>query len=198
MWNKLGVTWKGYQRGANAGLLSSARPFNEAERKRMQAWMDEVYGVFKGHVTAIRGDRLKKDLDELAGGRVYTGKQALELGLIDKIGTLDDAIGHVAKEAKLADYEVRVVPEPKGFLELLLESAGDKADDNTVSLDAAASFKAPATALARDSAMLEAALPLLKGLDPQRMRAVLRSLRQLETLRQEGVVLMTPEFVIQR
>ena len=68
--------------------------------QRMQGWMDEIYGVFKGHVTAIRGDRLKKPIDELAGGRVYTGKQALELGLVDKIGTLEDAISHVAEEAK--------------------------------------------------------------------------------------------------
>ena len=50
--------------------------------------MDEIYGVFKGHVTAIRGNRLKKPIDDLAGGRVYTGKQALELGLVDRLGTL--------------------------------------------------------------------------------------------------------------
>ena len=62
----------------------------------MQAWMNEIYDVFKGHVRAIRGDRLKKPLDELAGGRVFTGRQALELGLVDRIGTLRDAIDHVA------------------------------------------------------------------------------------------------------
>ena len=62
----------------------------------MRSWMDEIYGVFKGHVTAIRGNRLKKPIDELAGGRVYTGKQALELGLVDRLGTLHDAIKFVA------------------------------------------------------------------------------------------------------
>ena len=49
-----------------------------------------------------RGNRLKKPIDELAGGRVYTGQQALELGLVDQIGTLHDAIEHVAAEAKLS------------------------------------------------------------------------------------------------
>ena len=53
--------------------------------------MDEIYGVFKGHVTTARGKRLKKPIDDLAGGRVYTGKQALDLGLVDKLGTLEDA-----------------------------------------------------------------------------------------------------------
>ena len=54
----------------------------------MQGWMNDVYGVFKGHVVASRGAQLKKPIDELAAGRVFTGRQALELGLVDKIGTL--------------------------------------------------------------------------------------------------------------
>ena len=96
MWNKVGITWKSYKRGANAGMLSSDSVFTPAERQKLQALMNEIYGVFKGHVTAIRGNRLKKKIDELAGGRVFTGRQALELGLVDKIGTLDDAIRFVA------------------------------------------------------------------------------------------------------
>src|SRR5262249_42540420 len=108
MWNSVGVTFKEYQRGANSGMLSTSRPFSKQERDRMQSWMDEIYGVFKGHVTAIRGNRLKKPLDEIAGGRVYTGRQALDLGLVDKIGTLNDAIKYVAGEAKVKDYDVRV------------------------------------------------------------------------------------------
>ena len=91
--------------------------------------MDEVYGVFKSHVRAIRGSRLKKPLDELAGGRVFTGKQALDLGLVDKIGGLGDAIAHVAGQAKLTDYDVRVVPAPKNFLEQLIEDASGASDD---------------------------------------------------------------------
>ena len=63
-----------------------------------------------------------------SGGRVYTGRQALELGLVDKIGTLQDAIHHVAEKAKLKDYEVRVVPEPKNFLELLVEELSGEQD----------------------------------------------------------------------
>src|SRR5207253_10849894 len=103
-WKKIGITFKSYKRGENAGMLSSDAPFSKTERERMQGYMDDIYNVFKGHVMAIRGKKLAKPIDELAGGRVYTGKQALELGLVDKIGTLEDAIRHVAREAKLSDY----------------------------------------------------------------------------------------------
>src|SRR5205085_2762863 len=76
MWKKIGVTFKGYKRGENAGMLSSSEVFSSAERARMQNLMDEIYCVFKGHVVAARGSRLKKPIDELAGGRVYSGRQA--------------------------------------------------------------------------------------------------------------------------
>src|SRR5205085_4145641 len=108
-WKKIGVTFKSYKRGENAGMLSSDEPFSKTERERMQGYMDEIYNVFKGHVVAIRGKKLAKPIDELAGGRVYTGKQALELGLVDRIGTLEDAIQYVAKEAKVSGYEVREI-----------------------------------------------------------------------------------------
>jgi protease-4 len=186
LWKKAGIRWKGYQRGTNASILSSMQVFTPEQRKRMQAWMDEIYGVFKGHVTESRGDKLKKPIDELAGGRVYTGRQALELGLVDRIGTLDDAIRFVADEAKLTEYELRVVPEPKNFLEELLnEAEGPKEDSHHVSLGAGAT----------PGGLLRAALPYLDRLDPQRTRAVVTALRHLETLRAEGVVLMAPEMI---
>ncbi|MGH7136601.1 MAG: signal peptide peptidase SppA, partial [Pirellulales bacterium] len=185
LWKKAGIKWKGYQRGTNASILSSMQVFTPEQRKRMQAWMDEIYGVFKQHVTDARGEKLKKPIDELAGGRVYTGRQALELGLVDRLGTLDDAIRFVADQAQLKDYELRVVPEPKGFLEQLLEDAeGAKDDPRHVALRS----EVPTDGL------LRAALPYLERLDPQRVRAVTRALRHLETIRAEGAVLMAPEF----
>ncbi len=151
--------------------------------------MDEIYDVFKGHVVAIRGDRLTKPIDDLAGGRVYTGRQALELGLVDKLGTLDDAVKFAATEAKLEKYDLRVVPEPKNFLETILEQATGETDDgSSVSLGAR-----PA---AGRSSLLQAAMPYIEKFDPQRLAAVMVALKQLETLDKEGVVLMTPELII--
>jgi protease IV len=188
MWNSIGITWKEYNRGANADLFGSARTFSSEQKKKLQTWMDEIYGVFKGHVTAIRGDRLKKPIDELAGGRVYTGRQALDLGLVDKLGTLDDAIKFAAEKAKIEKYEVRVVPEPKSLMELLMRGMnGGDGDD----------AEATAAAIAGPQASLfNAALPYLRGLDPARMQLIERSMRQLETLNHERAVLMMPELML--
>jgi protease-4 len=192
MWDKLGLTFRGYKRGAHANIMSSDHQWSKEEREKIQGWMDEIYGVFKGHVTASRGDRLKKPIDDLAGGRVYTGKQALELGLVDKMGTMQDAIQHVAKDAKLSDYDVRVVPEPKNIIEQIMESAGGGKDDKH-SLDAGT--RRPTMAVAGPS-LLELAAPHLAGMDPVRVKAVGRALLQMQTLNREGVSLMMPEIVV--
>ncbi len=192
MWNKIGITWDSSRRGANAGLLSSDAVFTEAERKKMQGWMNDVYGVFKGHVVAARGAKLKKPIDELAAGRVFTGRQALDLGLVDKIGTLADAIQHVAEQAKLEDYEVRVYPKPKNFMEALFEglSNGDR-DPNHLALPASGIIVSP-----RASSILDMALPYLKGLDRERLETVKAALRRLDLLQQERAVLLMPEISI--
>src|SRR5439155_1082845 len=65
MWGKVGITFKPYQRGKNAGLLNTDRPWTPAERDRIQGWMNEIYDTFKQHVTDIRGPKLKKPLEEM-------------------------------------------------------------------------------------------------------------------------------------
>ncbi len=191
MWNKVGITWDSTRRGANAGLLSSDAVFSEAERTKMQGWMNDIYGVFKGHVVAARGDKLKKPIDELAAGRVFTGQQAVDRGLVDKIGTLDDAIRHVAEKANLKDYEVRVYPEPKNFMEVLLDelSDGDR-DSNHLALPASGLISA------HTSSILDLALPYLKGLDRQRLETVKAALWRLDLLQQERAALTMPEISI--
>ena len=190
-WNRIGITFTPYKRGANAGLLSSGEEFSPEQRKKVQAWMDNIYGVFKGHVMAVRGDRLKKPIEDLAGGRVYTGQQALELGLIDKIGSLNDAVEHVAKEAQLAaGYDVRVVPEPKNLIEKILEDIGGGNPDESKWLRVAGASQG------QHLSIIDLALPYLRQLDGERVRVVVRALRQLQTLQEEGCVLMMPEMVI--
>jgi protease IV len=191
MWNKIGISWDSTRRGANAGLLSSEAVFTDAQRKLMQDWMNDVYGVFKGHVVEARGAKLKKPIDELAAGRVFTGQQALELGLVDKIGTLEDAVAHVAQQAKIKDYDVRVYPEPKNFMEVLLEdlSDGDR-DPNHLAVAGLVPVSPPAASI------LDLALPYLKGLDPKRLEAVKAALRQLDLLQQERAALVMPEIGI--
>jgi protease IV len=187
MWKKVGVTFKEYKRGQNSGIFSTDGVFTETERARMRAFMDDVYGVFKSHVTDIRGSRLKKPIDDLAGGRVYTGKQALDLGLVDRLGTMTDAVAFAAEQAKIKDYDTRVVPRPKNFLEQLMEQAsGDKDESGHVGIAASG------------ASLFELAAPYLRNLDPRRTAAVASALSRLEILQKEGVVLSMPEILPQQ
>ena len=185
LFDKLGVTFKANGRGQNAGMLASGETFSANERLKMQNWMDEIYGVFKKHVTDARKDKLKKPIDELAGGRVYTGKQALELGLVDKLGTLHDAVKFAADAAKITDYDVRVVPRPKSFLERLLDESSDD-DRKGLNLAVSRSF------------LFNQAIPVLKALEPARADLVRAALGRLELIHREGVVLMAPELGLGR
>jgi protease-4 len=185
MWDKVGITFKPYQRGKNAAILNTSRPFTEEEKKVLKGWMDGVYATFRRHVTDARGDRLKKPLDEIAGGRVYTGKQALELGLVDRIGTLQDAVAHVAEQAKLSDYEVRVVPKPRNLVELIMAGAGDDPTDRrTLGMRA------------KGDSLLDLALPYLQGLDPVRVRGVRAALQRMQLMQEEGVLVAMPEVLV--
>ncbi len=190
MFKKVGISFKSYSRGKNAELLSSERPWNEAERAKMQSHMDAIYGVFKGHVVAIRGKKLKKPIDDLAGGRVYTGKQALELGLVDKLGSLKDAIAHIATEAKLEKYEVRTIPEATNFLDTLIADLAGESDEDTshISMN-------QIRAKVIGGSLIDAAAPYLNQVDPARAALVREAMSNMEWMQREGVLLMTPMVV---
>lgn len=192
MWGKLGVNWVGYKRGANADLLSSARPFSDSQRQVIHDYMQQVYDTFKGHVTKGRGDKLRKPIDEIAGGRIYTGRQALDLGLVDQIGGLQQAIEYAAAKVSLKDYEVRVIPEPKDFFTLLMDQySGEGEDPADVTLPAA-------TSLFANHPTLAPLLDLLRKTEPQRAAALTQALQRIELLRRENVILMMPfDMVLQ-
>jgi protease-4 len=150
----------------------------------MKGLMDEAYATFKGHVTEIRGSRLKKPIEDLAGGRVYTGKQALELGLVDRMGSMSDAIAFIAEQAKIKDYDVRVVPKARNFLEQLMERAsGDEDEGGHVRMAAS------------ENSLFKLAAPYLQNLDPVRTAAVFSVFQRLEILQKEGVVVTMPEIL---
>lgn len=181
MWNKIGINFKAYSRGANAGMLSSDTDFSPTERQQMQSLMDDLYGVFKNHVTTIRGNKLKKSIDDLAAGRVFTGRQALDLGLVDRIGTLADAIDFAADQAKISDYIVRTVPQPKNALQKLMEqSSGADNEPNQVAL------------ASRGNWIAQLAAPYLASLDPYHARVIRMALGQLDLMQHEQVMLMLP------
>ncbi|MBN1359168.1 MAG: signal peptide peptidase SppA [Sedimentisphaerales bacterium] len=186
LWTMLGVNWVGYKRGANSDIFSSSAPFSDAQRKTLEQYMQKVYDVFKGHVTEGRGSKLTKPLDEMAGGRVYTGKQALGLGLVDQIGGLKQAIEYAAAKASLRDYEVRVVPRPIDFVTALLEEISGEGERPT-------DLAFPdATSLLAGRPHLMSAYELLRCTEPQRAQALYQALQRIELIRREGVIMMMP------
>jgi protease-4 len=192
LWDKLGVNWVGYKRGANSDLLVGDQPFNEAQRKLFEDYMQQIYDVFKGHVVRERGSKLRKGIDEMAGGRVYTGKQALDLGLVDQIGGLEAAIRYAADRASLKEkeYEVRVIPEPKDFLTQLMEEysgEGERPSDLTMPAAARVLSGSPA---------LSPLFDLLRKTEPQRARALSQALQRIDLLRRESVIMMMPFDVV--
>lgn len=88
------------QRGANAGLLSDAEPWDATQRARMESLVDQTYRTFRSRVTEGR-ELSDEELESLAGGRVWTGEQALANGLVDSLGDLQSAVETAARLASL-------------------------------------------------------------------------------------------------
>jgi protease IV len=121
LFDKIGVTTDTIERGKNSGLFSSSGKFTDSQRKVVVNMMEDIYGQFTEKAAKGRNMPLEK-LRELAKGRIYTGRQAKELGLVDELGTLDDAVNEAKKLAGLdkdEDVRIEVLPEPTNFLETL-------------------------------------------------------------------------------
>ena len=178
-WGMLGINWSSDQRGEMAGILSSAQPFTDAERAKVTESIAQVYTMFKSRVTNGRGDRLNKPIEELAGGRVFTGAQAVELGLADRIGGLADAIVFAGKKAGLKRFEVKVLPRPPTIFDML---SGRVGDGPGISISASPAVRALLDGAAR--------------LDPVGAAAVVRILGVVDIVNEEGIAVVAPELII--
>jgi protease-4 len=94
---------------------------SEEEKKIIQSEVDKIYFSFKSRVAEGRKRNIDY-IDSIAQGRVWTGKRAIELGLADELGGLEDALSYAAKLAGIKDFRVKTYPEPKSFLEYIMES----------------------------------------------------------------------------
>ncbi len=105
--------------------------FNDEEGKIITQSIEEIYDIFKNRVSEGRTksgrDMPRAHVDTIAEGRVWLGNVAKEIGLVDELGGLDDAIKAAAKLANLTDYKISSFPKTKSFEETLM-SFGD--DDN--------------------------------------------------------------------
>jgi protease-4 len=125
---KLGLKTEVVSRGKNSGAGSSLSVWSESERKALTETVEDVYDQFLSKALIGRqanGQKMTREqLEALAGGRVWTGRQAKANGLVDELGTLDDAIAYAKKEAGIdpkQDMELLMLPKPTSFLDSLME-----------------------------------------------------------------------------
>ena len=130
MFGKIGVTTEVIARGKNSGLFSAEEKFTDAEREVMTGFMQEIYDQFTAKAADGRKMNVKKLREDLAQGRLWSGRQAKANGLVDEVGTLRDAIAAAKKEVGIgADEKVEllILPKPKSLFELLLDPTASDA-----------------------------------------------------------------------
>ena len=116
--NKLGVTFDEVSTSPDAGMMTVTKPLTPSQRRYIQNTIDTIYHQFKIRVASGRKKSMEY-VDSIAQGRVWSGARAVELGLIDRIGGIDDAIAAAAAKANVKDYWLKEYPGKQTFLEMI-------------------------------------------------------------------------------
>jgi len=119
--DKLGIHAETFKSGELKDIGSAWRPMTSEERKLMQALVDSIADIFEKRVRESRGDKIR-DWDEVLTARPFLGAQAAEIGLVDKVGSLEDAIRDARSLAGLPETAPArwIKPRKPSLLELLL------------------------------------------------------------------------------
>ncbi|MBI1954555.1 MAG: signal peptide peptidase SppA, partial [Proteobacteria bacterium] len=127
-WAQYGIYWRSVQSGANAHFNSSSQDYDDFQQQKIRSQVDEIYNFFKEKVS--QGRKLPLEVvQQLAKGRVYTGREAKEKGLIDVLGGLETAIEVAKQELALSAEDlvsIKVIPEEENFIEKLLSLVKDQ------------------------------------------------------------------------
>ncbi len=119
--NKLGVTFDGVHTARQPDAITMYQPLTDLQRKFVQNDVDSIYHDFTLRVSEGRSKDIAY-VDSIGQGRVWSGEKGLKLGLVDRIGGVQDALDCAARMAKLKTYRLHEYPEPENFLDLLLNS----------------------------------------------------------------------------
>ncbi len=128
--DKIGISFDTVKTGKFAHGISPFYDMSEDEGKIMQGFVDNLYETFLGHVAEGRG--LSRDaVNEIAQGRVWTGVKAEQIGLVDRVADLDEAIESAANLAELKEYRITEYPRIKEPLQQLLEDITGQSEART-------------------------------------------------------------------
>jgi protease-4 len=181
LFDKIGLSTESFVRGQNADLFSSSTEWDARQRQQVTAWMKQTYDQFTDRVMTTRTGKIK-DIDAVARGRIFSATEALTLGMVDKIGGIQDTILFAAGKAGLSagDYDVRVLPAPRTLADLL--------NGNTSNDYESSRFKFAS----RMPSDLEA---LLSSLAPAQRNALSVELTELSLLAKRPILLASPIVV---
>lgn len=117
---KIGLTFDVVKTNENADFGSITEPLTPYQLAMLQKYVGNTYNDFTALVARTRGLR-QSYVDSIGQGRVWTGADALELGLVDEMGGLDKAIEYAAKAANLTDYSLKDYPQQESLMDMLLK-----------------------------------------------------------------------------
>ena len=118
--DKLGLTFDVVKTNENADFGSMVEPLTPYQLAMLQKYVGNTYNDFTALVARTRGLR-QSYVDSIGQGRVWTGTDALELGLVDEMGGLDKAIEYAAQKASLTDYSLKDYPKQESLMDMLLK-----------------------------------------------------------------------------
>ena len=119
--NKLGINYEVVKTNQNSDIGNFTRPMNEAQLNFYTAQIENIYKVFIKHVA--EGRNLNKDyVDSIGQGRIWCADDALRIGLIDEIGSINDAVEYAAKTAGISEYSIKEYPKVKSYFEKFMEN----------------------------------------------------------------------------
>jgi protease-4 len=131
LYDKIGISKEIVKTSEFAGMYSDYQTFSEAEKQKVLGDMERIYGEFLKKVANNRNMSVA-DVDKVARGRVWSGRSALKLRLVDGLGGLTDALEEARKLARIPAQErfgVRIYPQKKSFLDMIFEMADVKAEN---------------------------------------------------------------------
>lgn len=123
--DKIGITFDGVKTNKYADIPNLTRPFTADERALLQAYIEKGYATFIGRCAEGR-HTTTANIDSIGQGRVWAGVNALELGLVDRIGGINDAVEIAKRMAGLDKYRITELPEQEDpFTEMMKGLTGD-------------------------------------------------------------------------
>jgi len=129
--NKLGVTFDEVSTSPDAGMMTITKPLSPSQKRYVQNAIDTIYNQFKMRVAEGRKKSMEY-VDSNAQGRVWSGSRAVEIGLVDRIGGIDDAIAAAAAKAKIKDYRLKEYPGKQTFFEMIFNDNSESKKETMI------------------------------------------------------------------